>query len=108
MRIDINGNYRIEDLVVLAQHLAVQLEERGVTAIEGVSIVLTALNAGGKRLTLVDDAGTADHLSLEIRDLARPSVGTGALKAIESPTPRRNRSSRPTRHFAPRRHASKS
>ena len=91
MRVDINGNYRVEDLVVLAQHLAVQLEARGVAAIEGVSIELSVLNATGKRLSLMDDAGMADHLKLEIADLTRPCVGTGTLRVVETSMPSRKR-----------------
>jgi hypothetical protein len=102
MRVDIRGNYLIADLVTAMQHLAVQLEDLGIEAVEDVSVSLVPLRAGGKRLALTDDAGVAEHLILEIEDLARPCVGTGRLRVVEPPAPRRTQGSAPRKSYAKR------
>lgn len=89
MKIEINGNYRTVDLIIVFQHLVAQLETLGVEAVEGVLVELMPQNARGRRLGLADEAGEVDHLVLEISDLARPCVGTGQLKVVEVTTPRR-------------------
>lgn len=84
MKIEINGNYRTVDLIVVFQHLIAQLEALGVEAVEEIYVELAPLNARERRLGLADDAGRVDHLSLEISDLARPCVGTGKLRVVEA------------------------
>lgn len=100
MRIDIRGNYRLEDLVVVVQHVIAQLEGIGVAAVEGVSLELLPLASTSRRLAVHDDAGTAEHLELEITDLMRPCLGTGALRAVEAPAPRRAAKSAPQPKYA--------
>ena len=100
MRVDIRGNYLIADLVTVIQHLAVQLEDLGIEAVEDVSISLVPMRSGGKRLALTDDAGSAEHLVLEIEDLSRPCVGTGRLRVVEAPAPRRGQTSAPRKNYA--------
>jgi hypothetical protein len=91
MKIEINGNYSIQDLVPVFQHLVAQLEALGVEAVEGTIVELVPQNARGRRLGLADDAGEVERLRLEISDLARPCVGTGRLKVVEAPAPQRTR-----------------
>jgi len=91
MKIEIHGNYSVQDMVTVFQHLVAQLEALGVEAVEDLSVDLTPQNARGRRLGSADDAGEAELLRLEIFDLARPCVGTGRLKVIEVPAPRRTR-----------------
>lgn len=91
MKIEINGNYSIQDMVAVFQHLVAQLEALGAESVEDLSVELTPQNARGRRLGLADDAGDVEGLRLEIFDLARPCVGTGRLKVIEDPAPRRSR-----------------
>lgn len=90
MKIEIQGNYLISDLVPVFQHLVAQLEDLGVGAVESVVVTLDARRARGTPLSLADDAGPASHLVLEIGDLARPCAGTGKLRALETPAPRRS------------------
>ncbi|MBX9865131.1 MAG: hypothetical protein K2Y42_20505 [Hyphomicrobium sp.] len=99
MRIDIRGNFRLEDLVVVAQHLTAQLEALGVAAVEDVSIELTPLAPTNRRLLVRDDAGKAEHLELEITDLMRPCLGTGTLRVVETPAPRRGSKNAPRRKY---------
>lgn len=89
MRIDVRGNYRLEDLVVVMQHLVAQLDALGVAAAEDVSIELVPRAATGRRLAVCDDDGLAAHLELEIADLLRPCLRTGRLRVVEAPSPRR-------------------
>lgn len=89
MKIEIHGNYSLQDMVTVFQHLVAQLEALGVEAVEDLSVELTPQNARGHCLGLADDTGEAELLRLEISDLARPCVGTGRLKVIEVPALRR-------------------
>lgn len=56
MRIDIRGNYRLEDLVVAVQHLVAQLDALGVTAVEDISVELAPQATTGRRLAVRDEA----------------------------------------------------
>ena len=89
MKIEIQGNYLISDLVLVFQHLVAQLEDLGIGAVDNVIVSLDVRHARGTPLGLRDDAGAASHLVLEIADLARPCVGTGRLRVIEVPAPGR-------------------
>lgn len=91
MKIAIHGNYSLQDMVTVFQHLVAQLDALGVEAVEDLSVELTPQNARGRRLRLADDAGEAELLRLEISDLLRPCVGTGRLTVIEAPAPKRSR-----------------
>lgn len=89
MQIDIRGNYAMADLVSVFQHLVAQLQDLGIETVEAVSVTFDARRANGTGVGLRDDAGPASHLILEIADLARPCAGSGKLRVIESPAPRR-------------------
>lgn len=107
MRIDIRGNYRLEDIIVVMQHVIAQLEGLGVAAVEDVSLELMPLASTSRKLAVRDDAGTAEHLQLEITDLMRPCLGTGKLRVVEAPAPRRGAKSAPQPKYArPRGYAS--
>lgn len=95
MQIDIRGNYSISDLVSVFQHLVAQLQDLGLETVEGVTVSFDARRSNGTTVGLTDDAGPASHLTLEISDLARPCVGTGKLRVVEAPAPRRASSTAP-------------
>ena len=95
MQIDIRGNYSIADLVTVFQHLVAQLQDLGIETVEAVSVTFDARRLDGTRVGLRDDAGPASHLALEIADLARPCVGSGKLRVIEAPAPRRSKARAP-------------
>jgi len=96
MIIEIKGSYLIVDLVLAFQHLAAQLEDLGVEAVEDVTVNLKPCRVGGQPLAFQDDRGTVERLALEIRDLARPCVGSGALRVVETkPTQRAKLARRP-------------
>ncbi|PPC98165.1 MAG: hypothetical protein CTY31_14065 [Hyphomicrobium sp.] len=90
MQIDIRGNYAISDLVTVFQHLVAQLQDLGIETVEAVSVTFDARRMDGTRVGLRDDAGPASHVILEIADLARPCVGSGKLRVVEAPAPRRS------------------
>ncbi|PPC81016.1 MAG: hypothetical protein CTY39_10750 [Hyphomicrobium sp.] len=98
MKIEIQGNYSISDLVPVFQHLVAQLEDLGIGAVENVVVSLDARHIRGTPLVLSDDAGPASQLVLEIAELARPCVGSGKLRVVEAPTQRRVSSRQFKRH----------
>lgn len=91
MKIEIHGNYSIQDMVTVFQHLVAQLETLGVEAVEGTIVELVPQSARGRLLGIADDRGEVEHLKPEISDLSRPCVGAGRLKVVEVPAPRRAR-----------------
>lgn len=98
MKIRIQGNYSISDLVLVFQHLVAQLEDLGIGAVENVVVSLDARHIRGTPLVLSDDAGPASQLDLEIAELARPCVVSGKLRVVEAPTQRRVSSRQFKRH----------
>lgn len=76
------------------QHLVAQLEALGVEAVEGTSVELVPQNARARPLAVADDRGEVENLTLEISDLARPCVGTGKLRVVESIPKRRSNRTR--------------
>jgi len=100
MIIEIKGNYRMCDLVPAFQHLAAQLEDLGIEAVEAISVTLQPLRMSGGALAIVDERGDVERLALEIADLARPCVGSGALRVVETkPVARSKRSRCPASHY---------
>lgn len=98
MKIEINGNYRVVDLIAVFQHLVAQLDALGVEAVEEIYVELAPQNARSRGLGLADDHGEVEHLRLEISDLARPCVGTGKLRVVEAIHRPRRSPARGARH----------
>ena len=95
MRVDINGNYAIADLVSVFQHLVAQLQDLGLETVEGITVSFDARRSSGTQTGLADDAGPAAHLKLEIADLMRPCADRGKLRVVEVTASRRTASRAP-------------
>lgn len=105
MRVKINGDYRTDDMAVIGQHIAVQLEELGVAGIGNIWLSVRPFDAKGRKLDVLADGKPADTIELDIADLERPAVQSAKLTvrpSMDSDTP----SPRPSRRRQYRRQTS--
>ena len=84
MRIQIHGDYKTEDVTVLGQHIAVQLEELGVLGVGNIWLSVRPLDAKGRKLDVLADGKPVDTIELQIDDLERPAVQAAKLTVRES------------------------